>query len=217
MARRLNRCWFAPAFVLFALLPGCEGPSVTYVKSGDVPRSEAHAFVKLPEEWTLYEEDDLLVPGGDLTEEQRASLEANQWLVIFDGSPDPTPDHLSPFSEFPTGFALVRALNPLQEGDYSVDSLRNEVFPLDELESDDDFELHSEERLDLPGDMEGFRLTFSLGQGERVSKVQQVSALDPAADVIYVLVISCEATCYENEEDVIDRVVRSWTVEEALR
>jgi hypothetical protein len=65
--------------------------------------------------------------------------------------------------------------------------------------------------------MEGFRLTFSLGQGERVSKVQQVSALDPAADVIYVLVISCEATCYEKEENVIDRIVGSWTVEEALR
>jgi hypothetical protein len=217
MARRLNPCWFAAALVLLVLIAACDRPTVTYVKSGNVPRSEAHAFVKLPEGWTLYEEDDLLAGDGDLTEEQRASLEANQWLVIFDASPDPTPDHLSPFSEFPTGFALVRALNPLQEGDYSVDSLRNEVFPLDELESGDDFELHSDERLDLPGDMEGFQLTFSLGQGERVSKVQQVSALDPAADVIYVLVISCEATCYENEEDVIDRVVRSWTVEEASR
>jgi hypothetical protein len=217
MARRLKPWWFAGALVLLAPIAACDRPTVTYIKSGTVPRSEAHAFVKLPEEWTLYEEDDLLAGDGDLTEEQRASLEANQWLVIFDASPDPTPQHLSPFSEFPTGFALVRALNPLQEGDYSVDSLRNEVFPLDELESGDDFELHSDERLDLPGDMEGFRLTFSLGQGERVSKVQQVSALDPAADVIYVLVISCEATCYENEEDVIDRVVRSWTVEEALR
>ena len=216
MARRQNSR-FSNALALLTLLTACGGTAVTYVKSGDVPRSEAHAFLKLPDEWTLYEEDDLLVTGSDLTEEQRASLEANQWLVIFDASPEPTPDHLSPFSEFPTGFALVRALNPLQEGDYSVDSLRNEVFPLDELESDDDFELHSEERLDLPGDMEGFRLTFSLGQGERVSKVQQVSALDPTAAVIYLLVISCEATCYEEEEDVIDRVVRSWRVEEALR
>jgi hypothetical protein len=217
MTRRRSPRRFVQALALLTLLAACNGPSVTYVTSGDVPRSEARAFLKLPDEWTLYEEDDLLVAGDDLTEEQRASLEANQWLVIFDAAPDPTPDHLSPFSEFPTGFALVRALNPLQEGDYSVDSLRNEVFPLDELEGDDDFELHSEERLDLPREMEGFRLTFSLGQGERVSKVQQVSALDPAADVIYVLVISCEATCYEKEENVIDRIVGSWTVEEALR
>jgi hypothetical protein len=217
MARRRSPRRLASAHALLTVLVACDGPSVRYVKSGDVPRSEAHAFVKLPDEWALYEEDDLLVAGDDISEEERASLEANQWLVIFDASPDPTPDHLSPFSKFPTGFALVRALNPLQEADYSVDSLRNEVFPLDELEGDDDFELHSEEPLDLPGEMEGFRLTFSLGQGGRVSKVQQVSALDPTADVIYLLVISCEATCYEKEEHVIDRVVRSWRVEEALR
>jgi hypothetical protein len=199
------------ALALLTLL-ACDGPPVTYVKSGEVPRSNAHAFFKLPDDWTLYEEDELASVAADVSPEERAALEANQWLVIFDASPEPAPNHISPFSAFPTGFAQVRALFP-SEGDYSINSLRNEIFPIDELRADDDFELHSDEELDVPGEMEGFRLEFSLGRGE----VQQVGVFDPAANVIYLLVISCEATCYQQQRNVIDRVVESWTVEEALR
>jgi hypothetical protein len=212
--QRLNRY----AVWLAALgMAACQGPDVTYVKSGDVPRAEASAFFKLPDKWTLYDQDEIAPVGQEeMSAEERNRLGSDQWLVIFDASPDPAPEHLSPFSEWPTGFSQVRALSPL-EGEYTLESLRNEVFPLDQLQDDQDFTLLSDEALDLPGDMQGFRLSFSFGTDQRASKVQQVGVLDPAADVIYLLVISCEATCYDKEEKAIDRVVQSWRVEGALK
>jgi hypothetical protein len=40
-----------------------------------------------------------------------------------------------------------------------------------------------------------------------------VGALDPANRLIYLTVVACKQSCYEDEERAINRLISSWTVE----
>jgi hypothetical protein len=216
MEKLLPASIFCLAAAVFAV-GGCTGARVAYVRSGEVERSERTAFFKLPAEWEQFDEEEFLARrAGEITEEQLNVLRASQWVLVFDAAPEPSIDHLGPDADHPTGFAQVRALGPAEE-EYSAESLREEVFPLGQLAGEDGFALIEDQNLSFPGGIEGSRVTFSFEiDGEPVT-VDQVGAFDPRTNVIYLLVVSCNARCYEDERTEIDRLMKSWTVEGELR
>jgi hypothetical protein len=203
--------------VLAAMLAACDGPRVSYVKSGDVAGSEARLFIRVPEGWRLFEEEDFLdQQSEDLTEEQIQALRDRQWLVIFDADPRPSIDHLAPDADHPAGFAQIRQLAE-SEADYSIESLKSEVFPYSELRFQDGFELLGQKELEgLPDDLEGVELSYVFDLDGTPVRVTQVGALDPANRVIYLTVIACKESCFEDEQRVIRRLISSWTVEGSL-
>jgi hypothetical protein len=207
------RGWLQVIFVPI-VLAACGPSEVTYVRSGDVAGSDAHMFLKVPMKWGLFEEEEFLrSQSNDLTEEQIQALRDRQWLIIFDAAPDPSIDHLAPDADHPAGFAQIRQLSE-DEGDYSLESLKSEVFPYSQLRFQDGFELIGHKEIeDLPGDLQGIELSYSFDLEGTQVMVSQMGALDPANRVIYLTVVACKQSCYEDEERAIRRLMSSWTVE----
>lgn len=203
--------------MLAVLLGTCGGPGVSYIRSGDVAGSEARLFIKVPEGWRLFEEEDFLDQQTEnLSEEQIQALRDRQWLVIFDADPHPSIDHLAPDADHPAGFAQIRQLAE-SESDYSVESLKSEVFPYSDLRFQDGFELIGHKELEgLPDDLEGVELSYAFDLDGTPVRVTQVGALDPANRVIYLTVIACKERCFEDEQGVIRQLISSWTLEGSL-
>jgi hypothetical protein len=203
--------------VVLALLSACGTTGINYVRSGDVAGSEAHLFIKVPKGWELFDEEEFLRrQSGGMSEEQLQLLRDRQWLVVFDADPDPSIDHLAPDADHPAGFAQIRQLSTT-ETDYSLESLESEVFPYSELRFQDGFELIGKEVLrDLPGDLEGNKLSYAFDLEGMPVQVTQLGALDAANRVIYLTVIACKQSCYEDQSKVIEQVIASWTVEGGL-
>src|SRR5918996_2687556 len=120
--RRWSRALLASSLlVIAASLLACADSQVSYVKSGDVAGAEAQLFIRVPEGWRLFEEEDFLdQQSEDLTEEQIQALRDRQWLVIFDADPRPSIDHLAPDADHPAGVAQIRQLAE-SEADYSIE------------------------------------------------------------------------------------------------
>jgi hypothetical protein len=191
-------------------LSACSGSGYTYVKN-----SETNAFFKVPEDWTLYDEEAVLA-GQDLSP-QRAQVqsEALRWLMAFDAHPDPSLDHLLDVeSGHPAGFVLVRALNDEERDIVSLGLLRNFIFPVDDLAEQGRAELLEQEDLVLDGGLHGTRLLFNVQPDGDFLTVNQTGLVDPETRLLYVFAIGCEADCYISNEDLIEEVVSSWTVRE---
>ena len=213
--RRVSRVpAVAPLAVVAVLLAACGTTGINYVRSGDVAGSEAQLFIKVPRGWELFDEEEFLRRQADgLSEEQIELLRDRQWLVVFDADPDPSIDHLAPDAENPAGFAQIRQLSST-ESDYTAESLDSEVFPYSELRFQDGFELIGKEPLeDLPAELEGSKLSYAFELEGTPVRVTQLGALDQENRVIYLTVVACKQTCYEEQREGIEQLIASWTVE----
>jgi hypothetical protein len=175
----------------------CQGSGFQYVSDSD-----SSTFFKLPEKWKLYKED---VPSVYTT-----------YFIAFDGAPKPSPDHLlSADADHPFGLAQVRVLTDKQKATWSLQTMRNFDLPLDQLVDQERAEVIAEnDELVLEGGVRGIRIIYNLHQDEGTMTINQTSLVDPTTRVFYQFIVGCEARCYTSNQDTIDEIVNSWTVEE---
>lgn len=211
VSERASRLAAAPLVLLF-LLAACTS-SYTYVRNSDVK-----TYFKIPNNWELFQEDEIfrsqilgLSPQGE------AAAKASIWMVAFDAAPKPSLDHFfSGSSPYPAGFAQVRQLGPEQKDSISLASMRNSVFPLNQLQVQDptSVEFLQNEDLVLEGGIHGNRIVFNVRLGDTFYTVNQTGLLNPETSLMYLFIIGCEARCYLKYQESIDSVVSSWTVKE---
>ncbi|MDQ3751380.1 MAG: hypothetical protein M3333_00600 [Actinomycetota bacterium] len=196
------------ALTLFA----CEGSGYSYISN-----SSTKTYFKVPEEWKLFERNEMMSGGSPAVSLQSLQGASDLWVVAFDAAPSPDLDNvLATSSQHPTGYALVRPLSEKERDTYSLASLRNEVVPLDRLEqADGRVEAVSEEDIELDGGAHGSRLVNKIKVGEEFFTLDQTGLVDSGTHRVYVLVIGCKAACYEANKSVIDQVADSWTIEES--
>ena len=171
----------------------------------------------MPNSWTVYDENEVFqLQGQGISPQRTEAAKASQWLVAFDAAPRPSLEHvLKNAPTHPTGFAKVRQLSDRERDTYSLASLRNAVFPIDELiKEEGQVELLETEDLVLEGGYRGSRLVFNLRQDDGFLTVNQTALVDPATRTLYLLVVGCEARCYTANQEAIQEVVSSWTVKE---
>ena len=199
------------AGVLALGLAGCAGSGFQYVSS-----SETKTVFKVPEDWTLFNEDAVFeFRPPDLSPQQEAANRASQWIMAFDGAEPPSLEHLfAQTSEEPAGYAKVRVLSDEERDTYSLRSLRNEEFEIDRLVKEQSIELISDDDLALENGFSGSRVVFNVRQGDGFVTVNQTALVDPQTRVLYLFLIGCDADCYSNNEEVISEVVSSWTIKE---
>ena len=194
-------------------IAACGGPKYHYVKS-----SSDQTFVRLPQEWTLYDEDELLKV-SDESPEAKAQFKQLSWSVAFDAAPKPSLDHVLSDAGHPTGLLQVRTLLPEQRDTFSLADLRTLLLPFDplaeEAQAAGEVEVLEVREVRRSGGLHGTDLLLNLktDSGERV-KWRQVALVDGAVRKVHVLAISCDAGCYAANEKVIDEVVSSWKVKE---
>ena len=197
---------------LVLALSACGGPKYHYVKS-----SSDHTFVRVPSDWTLYDEDALL-ESSEESPESKEQFKALSWSVAFDASPKPSLDHILTVSDHPTGLVQVRKLLPGQRDTFSLSDLRSVLLRFDPLSNEaqlqGDVEVLETKEV-KQGNLNGSELLLNLktGDGDLV-KWRQVAMVDASLTRVHVLAISCDDECYSANEGVIDAVVDSWKVKE---
>lgn len=200
------------------LLPACGGSEFDFVGSPD-----RKAYFKIPLDWKEFSRRDLLAASGlDLSDVTQQTL---PWLVAFDSAPRPSADHVLELAEapdHPVVLAQARQLDFASRDQISLGTIRNEVYPVDELIQNDAAEIRDYEELVLDEGYRGIRIEFdvTLGgnaeitSGNEVIRVHQIGIVDPATETMYLFAIRCESHCFDENDKVIDQIVESWTVKE---
>ena len=209
LSRTVPALFAAGALVLAA----CGAPKYHYVKS-----TSDRTFMRVPSQWTLFDEDDLLESSNQSTE-AKEQFKKLSWSVAFDASPKPSLDHILSGADHPTGLAQVRTLLPAERDSFSLADLRSLLLPVDPLSDEarlaGDVEVLEANELKLDGGFHGSELVLNLKSSEGdLVKWRQVAVLDATVKKVHVLALSCDAECYIANEKVIDNIIDSWKVTE---
>ena len=193
------------------MLAACGAPDYHYVKS-----TSNRTYMRVPSDWTLYDEDALLESSDD-SEESKEEFKRLTWSVAFDAAPDPSLEHILSKTSHPTGLVQVRTLTPSQRDAFSLADLRRLLLPFDPLSDDaqmaGEVEVLEAREIKQDGGLHGSELLLNLQteEGELV-KWRQVALTDAGVSKVHILAISCDVECYKANEGVIDKVVASWKV-----
>ena len=207
MRRRLT-CILA-GLAAVVLVAGCADSGFSYVKS-----SENKTYFKVPDRWTLFDENDVVDGlGADLTDTERQAELDQSWRVAFDAAPAPTLRHLGAAgADHPAGLAVVRNLDFDTADVMSLSTLRNYFFEVDTALQDGTGDVLDYEELQLDGGFRGNHLVATLDVGGKRMTIDQTILLDQATTKLYALLVSCSNVCYDDNAGQISSVVDSWTV-----
>jgi hypothetical protein len=196
---------------LVVLASSCSGSGYQYVKD-----STSTAFFKLPTDWALYDEDQILDSDlVSLSPQSQQSVAQAVWMVAFDANGTPSLTHiLSAGSEQPAGFAQVRPLGSEERDTFSLATIRNALFDVDGTSGTAGVELLSASDVVLTGGFHGLHLEYNVPDGSDYLTVNQIGVVDPQTSTLYLFAIGCEAHCYLDNQSAIDLVAGSWTVKE---
>jgi hypothetical protein len=188
---------------------GCGDSGFHYVKS-----SSDRTYFKVPDRWTLFDEDEIVEGlGEELTEEQRDSELSRAWQVAFDADPKPSIKHLANSgANHPLGFAEVRPLSAETADTTSLQSMRNYFVDVDTALENDTVEILEYEDLSLEGGFRGLHMVANFVGETGTTTFDQTILVDQSTSKVYALVVRCSSVCYERNEGDIKGVVDSWTV-----
>ncbi|HUP86959.1 MAG TPA: hypothetical protein VM143_14995 [Acidimicrobiales bacterium] len=170
-------------------------------------------YLKVPQEWTVYGQKDIekLLAEADPGTER----DPFPFISVFDAGEHPQLD-LDLGADDPVGLIRVRELAPTERDAVSFATARNEFHDAlnDALESG---EAPLRKMIEIrQRAADGQRIVFSYtdeATGQLVT-LDQTTLVDRDKHRIYLLVVGCEAGCYERNRNQIDDVVSSLTIKE---
>jgi len=206
-----------PALILglSLLLSSCGGSKYTYVGS-----QADQVFLKVPSHWKSYTENVILQAIGlDGT----PSASSFKWLTAFDSAPDPKLGNvLEGVPKHPVVITYVRELSPQARDQFSLAQIRNSWYQVDQAVNNDQGDIIDHKDITLEGGLYGaqdiYDITGGVGDISAANgaiMVNQIGILDPGNHKLYLLVIQCEAKCYEHNRTTINEVAQSYSVKES--
>lgn len=216
---RRHRTLLAPLVAGGILLAACGG-------TGDfdfVGSPDRKAFFKVPLEWKQFNKRNLLIASGQSL--NTATDERLPWLIAFDAAPNPSINHVLDFSEAPQHPVVLAQAISLDFGardQLSLGSIRNAVYPIDELLDQDQASILNYEEITLDEGFRGIKIEYDVitqgiipvVSGNTVIRVTQVGVTDPETETLYLLLVRCESHCYRDHQALISQITDSWTVKE---
>jgi hypothetical protein len=198
------------------VLSACGESKYRYVKS-----AEADTFFRLPSNWRVFEENEVLGNDPAQSPQARAADRARQWVVSFDSSPQPRVDNWETPGDHPSGLAQVVALDQDVRDVMSLKRLRASltggVDPIDAAsQSDPNVEILALEDVARSGGLRGQHMVVNLrlASGQEFVTTNYLALTDNETRLMYVLLIGCRSSCYEQHKGEIEAIVDSWTVRE---
>lgn len=188
----------------------CGGPEYRYVKS-----SSQATFFRVPHEWKIFDEDQILQNNDD-SEEAKSSFKQASWSVGFDASPKPSVKNVLTAANHPTGLVQVRNLAPSERDTFSQSTLRSVLLGFDPLSEEaaqtGDVEILGTREVDQDG-LHGSEFLVNLRTKEGgMIKWRQVALVDARVSRTHVLAITCTLDCYQKNDGVIEKIISSWKV-----
>ena len=212
MKRALAGLWLVAMVVMVA---ACGAPQYTYVTN-----SSAHAYFKVPAGWTKLSDSALAAALHSGSGSGKAN---GVWSVGYDGSAPPSASHVfGSVVPKPFAFALVEPLNSSASAGMSYNELRDIFLPVTSATRATaarsgfpltGFHLLRNNILTQGQGVHGVRVTFDYtfpdGSTDTFDQVAFTNADDTE---IYLLVLHCLASCYQQNHGEIDTVMSSFTV-----
>lgn len=183
--------------VALGVLAGCgAGEQYRYLESDD-----GHLFAKIPNEWSVTREgaidyklltfDNMVNFGfvsGDDTQPWRAEFAAPGKL-----------------GEVPSGYVETQHIDARWRDTFLLKDL------IDNLRADaDDLQ---RTRIAV-GDYEGYRVTYTIGEGDDLRKFDEVYLVDSRRSALYFASVNCNEDCHARYDDEIDEVLTTMRVEQ---
>jgi hypothetical protein len=222
--------WGGAALLAVALSLSACGSDYHYVSNRD-----SGAYFKVPDHWEIYGTGELLrTEDRWLTDDELDDRTSSVWLRGFDGSDEPSPDHvLDATSTSPRGYAEVRALSASERDSIDYAELRRAGFPLHDpttgealdplevaasepdgvvtvLEYDDDDPLGP---LELGDGLRGVRLRTRIAVEDQEPVIlEQISVVDADTTRHYSFTVGCTRRCWDDNESMIEQIADSWTL-----
>jgi hypothetical protein len=204
--------WIAAVVTVGLLLTACQPSRFTYVSNSD-----KGAYLRFPSDWHLFQPEEVLrYQLSGVTPETLDALSQQIWAVAFDADPIPDLDHvLVRPSAYPFGYMEVRRITDEERDQFSLSSLRNEIFRVDQMLAAGRLDVLDAQDFTTPEGLRGVRLRFNIAlDGGGLSAFDQTAYVDPETRTVYVLLITCTVDCFEAHRSQIDQVLESWTIKE---
>jgi hypothetical protein len=227
----------AAVCVTAVTLAGCGQPEFTYVKN-----SEQHVYFKVPFNWHEVDQHEVenYFLGEDPESELGQRIgQMRPWSVAYDEADPPMPMHFSFASEQPFVYARVEYLTVTGRDQVSLDVLRDTIFVVSETSRQNlaqklsdaekagqplfypfqDFEPVDDVVLNPGHGLRGVRSIFNYRyasqdppQKTEEFTFDQTALLSEDSTRIYLLIITCSATCYRERHAELDAIATSFTV-----
>lgn len=177
--------------------------------------SAQQTFFRVPNEWKVFDEDQILQNADD-TEEAKSSFKQASWSVGFDASPKPSVKNVLTAAKHPTGLVQVRNLAPSERDTFSQSTLRSVLLGFDPLSEEaaqtGDVEILGTREVDQGG-LHGSEFLVNLRTKEGgMIKWRQIALVDAKVSRTHVLAITCTLDCYQKNDSVIEKIMSSWKV-----
>lgn len=213
-APRARFLWQALAITL--VTAACAGSGLRHVENRDFGAS-----FEIDEDWALYDEQEYFSGAGLDTERLRRERGVGAtWVRAFDASDEPSPANvLRHDAPAPHGLARIQLLDERERESADLVSLRSSHLGFDPVEAQREephgpVEILRHEELSLEGGQHGLRMVVAYDTPNgAVGVVDQTALLDGANSVLYLFVVGCSDRCYLDNQDTIEEVVGSWTIE----
>ena len=217
-----------------ALLTACGESKFRYVSNSDI-----NTYLKVPNDWKMYTQDDLV--GAEIDAARQANQPSSlidvlinrqfQWRMAFDGDPQPSVEHTLGLTEEPVVEVSVRALDQDEHDQVSLAALRNVIVNYDEMKAEAQADLTGrgvgiagnststfrpidEEELHYPDGVRGVRLRFVLrpNASSPFYAFDQTTLVDSKAERLYVLLIRSGEAQFLRDNQLFTEIAKSFTV-----
>ncbi|MDR8414490.1 hypothetical protein MTP10_37915 [Nonomuraea sp. 3-1Str] len=203
------------------MLSACGQPDYTYVRDRD-----GTTYFKVPASFAQLDahQIDLYLSGTQPGSQAEAERSRRVWSVAFDQSTEPDVTHLLGSTE-PFVYATVHQLTDEQRDGVSLDRLRDFVLPvtarvreLYEAQATASgrqplftgFEQISDQVLTFDRGARGVRVRFNYRIGADVQTFDHTAILDEQGDTVSVMLIGCQAICFQARAAEFDRIADSF-------
>jgi len=207
----LLRYFLLPLFAS-ALLVGCSAPENQYPHL-----SSDGVYFKVPKTWIQVSDRDL-TNFESLNTDQGAldRLAVVRWQVAY-ATKKLTPSEVFSAApgEVPMAYIRVRDLYTDERNSVSLDTLRDAIFPITKWGSDPSqahFTSIVDEEISFKG-ASGVHSRYSFSQGsESLQVVDQSALLSPDRNTLYLLVVRCSQSCYQQNQKVMEAISASLVI-----
>ena len=211
------------ALLLMLATAGCGSAHYTYVKN-----SGQRTYFKVPSSWHKINNAD--VAKVVLGNPDSASAQVGKslfWYVAYDADPKPTIAHLTGAipNDKPFVLAIVQPLTQSQQGQVSLDALRNLGTPVTDSarqqaaqqgQIDQNFEWLKDQVLTPGHGLRGVREIYNESAADPTDPTALMTtdrvALASDDGHLYRLIIRCTAGCYRKHKSELDDIASSFTV-----
>lgn len=212
--RRLLPC-VAALVAVATLLSACGSSKYQYVKNSD-----RGLYLKLPSSWETFD-----LSAEEAERRPDAIFPPRPWSIGFDAADKPSTDHIG--SESPPQPVGIVRVSPLATAEprssISLKYLRSLVLgsegDLDPLalasNGQPGLEIVSYDELKTADGHWGTRIVITVTEdaGEP-NTYAHVAMVDPGLEYLYSMRVWCEPECYRDNQNEINRVLESWTIQE---